>query len=86
MKMYYTKNTLFPDLLIFFYNQGGLCLLMNEFSMHNKLVKNFQSFKTKVPHEIINADNFDHMIARSFKQWLDFAAESGSKTTIQRCL
>lgn len=35
--------------------------------MHNKLVKNFQSFKTKVPHEIINADNFDHMIARSFK-------------------
>lgn len=73
MKMYYTKNTLFPDLLKFFYNQGGLCLFMNEFSMHNKLVKNFQSFKTKVPHEIINADNFDHMIARSFKllnQWI----------------
>lgn len=40
---------------------------MNEFSMQNKLVKNFQSFKIKVPHEIINADNFDHMIARSFK-------------------
>lgn len=40
---------------------------MNEFSMHNKLVKNYQSFKTKVPDEIINADNFDHMIARSFK-------------------
>lgn len=67
MKMYYTKNTLFPDLLKNFYNQGGLCLLMNEFSMQNKLVKNFQSFKTKVPHEIINADNFDHMIAISFK-------------------
>lgn len=67
MKMYYTKNTLFPDLLKKIYNQGGLCLFMNEFSMHNKLVKNFQSFKTKVPHEIINADNFDHMIARSFK-------------------
>lgn len=76
MKMYYTKNTLFPDLLIFFIIKGGcasLWLLMNEFSMHNKLVKNYQSFKTKVPDEIINADNFDHMIARSFKllnQWM----------------
>lgn len=73
MKMYYTKNTLFPDLLIFFIIKGGCASLWMSLVCITNLVKNFQSFKTKVPHEIMNADNFDHMIARSFKllnQWM----------------